>query len=339
MQASHTGGVIDPSTFPIASPWSTSHLERIVAEDIFGSDLPTNTRAAAMRIPSAARSRNLLVSTICDNPLVSMRRDQVLPTQPAWLTSSPDGTSPQLRMAWTVDDLIWYGWSCWWRNNDPETGFPTAAGRLNQGSWAINADNRIEIHGQVVPDNAVILIAGLHEGVLSYGKETLEDVRTLYRNVRNRLATPTPGLNLHQTGGKDLTETEIDALIERWAVARRGGNGGVSYTNQHITAESMAGDGVELMIEARNAAAVDVARLIGLHAGMIDATTPKASLNYETATGRNQEFVDLDMGLYMTPIKARLSMDDVCPSGERIAFDLSNLTVPAPAPTGPALED
>lgn len=328
----------DPSSYPIASPWSSSNLERIVADDIFGSDRPENTRAAAMRIPSVARGRNLIVSTISRMMLVALRRGDQLPTQPSWITSSTDGTSPEARMVWTVDDLMFYGWSCWWRTNRQD-GFPLDVGRVPIGSWSINADNRVEINGIVQADNAVILIPGWHEGILTFGRDTIDDARSLYRNVRNRLSTPIPGLDLHQTGGRQLTDDEIDALIDRWAVARRGNNAGVSYTSEHIDAKPMSSDDAELMIEARNAAAVDLARLIGVSAGLIDATAPKASLNYETTAGRNLEFVDRDVALYMSPIEARLSMDDITPKGTRIAFDTSAFTAPIPSPTGAPRED
>jgi Phage-related protein len=341
----------DPSTLPIASPWSSSTLERIVAEDVFGSDLPVNTRAAAMRLPALTRARNLLVSTICRLPLVQLAAGEQLPpatdpaaraaldaSQPTWLYRCDDGTTPQHRLAWTVDDLIFYGWSCWWRVNGSD-GFPLSVGRVNQGDWTINSDNVVEINGVPQQHDAVIVIPGLHEGILTYGRDALDDTRTLYRNVRNRLATPTPGLDLHQTDGRDLTDPEIDALITRWSIARKGGNGGVSYTNKNIVATPMEGDDGKLMIEARNAAALDLARLVGVSGGMIDATTPKASLNYETTTGRNQEFVDFDLALYLTPITARLSLDDVVPRGKRVVFDLSDFTGSTPSPTGPASQD
>jgi hypothetical protein len=333
--------VSDPSTLPIASPWSSSTLERIVAEDVFGSELPVNTRAAAMRIPAVARARNLLVSTICRMPLVKLAAGETAPNlaaQPSWMSRCDDGSSPQLRLAWTVDDLIFYGWSCWWRVNGDD-GFPLHVGRVNQGMWSVNADNRVEIDGIPQADDAVILIPGLHEGILTYGRDTLDDARTLYRNVRNRLATPTPGLNLHQTGGRPLTDDEIDVVINRWALARQGLNGGVSFTSKDIEAQDMPGDDGKLMIEARNAAALDLARAVGVAGSRIDATTPTASLNYETTTGRNQEFVDFDLALYMTPIAARLSLDDVVPRGSRTRFDLADLIGPTPTATGAADQD
>lgn len=311
-------------------------------EDVFGTDLPITSRAAAMKLPPVARARNLLVSTICQIPLVAMRGDQQLPPedQPTWLYATNRATSPQLRLAWTVDDLIFHGWSAHWRTNPAGSRtFPLYMDRIPRESWTINADNRVEVDGVQVADDQVTLIPGLHEGILSFGSDALRDTRTLYRNVRQRLTNPIPGLELHQTGGTPLTRPEITQLVRDWAEAREGVNGGVAYTNESITTKELGQSGEQLLIEARNAAALDLARLIGVSGGRIDATAPKASLNYETTTGRNQEFVDFDLALYMTPITARLSLDDVLPRGQRVAFDLANFTGPAPAPTGPTLED
>lgn len=334
----------DPASLPVASPWSPSTtLERIVFEDIFGTDLPITSRAAAMKLPPVARARNLLVSTICAIPLVELIGEEQLepPAASSWLYATNRSTSPQLRLAWTVDDLIFHGWSAHWRTNSSSAsgGFPLYMDRIPRESWTINQDNRVEVNGMVVADDQVTLIPGLHEGILSFGSDALRDTRTLYRNVRQRLTNPIPGLELHQTGGVPLTRPEIEQLVADWAAAREGVNGGVAYTNESITTKELGQSGEQLLIEARNAAALDLARLIGVSGGRIDATAPKASLNYETTTGRNQEFVDFDLALYMTPITARLSMDDIVPRGHRVAFDLSNFTGPSAGPTGPALED
>lgn len=333
-----TAAAADPSTFPIASPWSSQDLQRIVFEDIFGTDVPANTRSAAMRIPAIARARNLLCTAAARARLVGLRVDQPAPT-PSWITRAGGGQSPQLRMVWTVDDLIFYGWSCWWRENGAD-GFPLDYTRLNQGEWTINADNRVEVNGQAVRDDQVTLIPGFHGGILDHGVDAIRDAKALYRNVAGRLATPLPGLELHQTGGTALTTDERDELIGLWATARTGGNAGVAYTSKDIEARPMAADDDgRLMIESRNAAALDLARTIGIGAGLIDATAPKSSLNYETTQLRNQEFIDRDLSGYLAPIEARLSLDDVSPHGTRIAADLSDLQAAIPGPTGPVQED
>lgn len=332
---------VDPTTFPIASPWSDpGDLGRIIAADVFGIDgPPLNSRAAAMRIPAVARGRNLMVSTICRFPLESAIAADLDPEQPAWLYRTTDGTSPELRLAWTVDDLIFHGWSCWWRANNAD-GFPGDVGRIPFADWSIDPERRqVVVNGIPQDHDRVILIPGLHEGILSFGGDTIRDARNLYDVVRTRLDMPVPNIDLHQTGGDPLTDDQIDALTERWSAARRLRRGGVGFTSEHIEARELGKGGEELMIEARNAAALDLARMIGVTAGLIDATAPKASLNYETTTGRNQEFVDRDLALYMTPITARLSMDDVCPRGKRVRFNLTDYTAPAPSLTGPTTQD
>lgn len=330
----------DPADFPIVTPWSSNDLTRIVWQDIFGTDQqPTNTRNAAMRLPAIARSRNLLCATICRLPLRELTGQTPSDDQPDWINSAIDGTSPQLRLAWTVDDLIFYGWSCWWRDNDPTTGLPVAVSRLNQSDWKINDDGRVEVDGTVAKSSDVIVIPGIHEGILSF-PDAISDTHELYRIVRSRLLNPAPTVDLHQEGGDPLTEVQIDALIDRWATARRGINGGVGFTNQNIKVNELgAGGDAQLLIEARNAAAVDLARLVGVTASRVDATSPKASLNYETATGRNQELVDFDLALYLTPITARLSLDDVTPAGRRVDFDLSDFNALTPSPAGPPFGD
>lgn len=334
------GGVVDPTTFPIASPWSTADLQRIVAEDIFGGE-PCNTRAAAMRIPAIARGRKLLVTAGARAVMRALRGvDQAaIAPAPSWLTATGDGTSPQHRMVWTVDDLLFYGWSLWWRNNGSD-GFPLTSSRINQGEWRVNGDYRIEIRGQVVPDENVTLIPAYDGGILDHGRDAISDAKALLRNVRARIKTPLPGVDLHQTGGTALTKEERDDLISVWVSARGGENAGVGFTSKDIVANPLASDDDgRLMIESRNAMAVDMARVLGIGAGLIDATAPKASLNYETTELRNQEFIDRDLAGYLDPIAARLSMDDVSPHGTRIAFDLSDMQTPTPAPTGPAQED
>lgn len=349
-----TAGYSDPSTYPISSPWSSSDLQRIVFEDVFGSDIPENTRSNAMRLPAVSRPRNLLCSTISRLPLVQLGRRQQIPAadaddaawdafynaQPAWTNSAEDGSSPELRIALTVDDLIFSGWSCWWRRNGSDS-FPLAVGRIPQEDWQFDPDtNQILVHGVPAKPDAnghptVILIPGLHEGILTYGRDVIDDTRVLYKNVRARLINPVPQLELHQTGGEQLTDEEIDALIVRWAAARQGKNGGVGYTSEYIELKEHGAGDAMLMIDARNAASLDLARIVGVAASRIDSTADKASLNYETTTGRNQEFVDFDLALYMTPITARLSLDDVSPRGKRVRFDLTDFVEAAPSVTGP----
>lgn len=329
---------VDPATLPLASPYSSSHLQRIAFEDAFGQKLPTTTRSAAMRLPGIKRARNLMVATVARLPLRLLDPTSTpYVQQPGWLTSTAV-SSPAMRLLWTVDDLMFYGWSCWSARRGPG-GELLAATRLNADEWEITPDNVVMINGVAAKPGEAIVFRGIDDGLLVDGRDVISDARMLYEIVRQRLRNPVPNIDLHQTGGTQLTNEQIDELIVRWSTARQGDNGGVAYTNQWIEAKAMGDGGAELLVEARNASAVDQARIVGVHAGSIDATAPKASLNYETAQGRNQEFVDLDIWAYLLPIVERLSLDDCAGPGDRIAFDLTEFQQVAPAPYGPTRED
>lgn len=328
----------DPSRMPFASPWSTSNLEKWVYQDMFG-EAPVSDRATAMSIPAYARGSVLMGVQGAKQPLVQMAGETPIPVQPHWITHTGNPiANPFQRMRWSIDDLINYPATLWLRNK-PGDPYETRE-HVNWDDWEIDADLRVLINGTPANDKEIILICGPHEGVLNFGRDSILDIRGLYRIVSERIKNPAPQLELHDTEGV-LSKGAKDQLLADWREARqRADTQGVAYTSSRIEViERGVSSDSQLMIEARNAAAVDIARMIGHHAGNLDATTPKASLNYETQSGRNQEFTDIDLDTYLVPIAARLSEDDVCTPGERVAFNVQQFTTPTPAPTGPALED
>lgn len=341
--AYYSGNAVgNPDYFTFASPWSTSSLERLAYAQWFG-EIPQNNRANAMSIPAAARARNLICVSAAKQPLIvaehvldpatGQLRLQPVDEQPNWVTSTGDGSTPYHRMLWTLDDLIWSPASLWWRDK-PDTAEETRS-HVNLDDWEIDQDRRkIVVNGEDAGDRDVILIPGSHEGVLTYGRSTILAALGLYRIVDTRIKYPAAQVELHDTEG-NLPPTEKDQLLADYRAARSDPETqGVSYTSKRIEVIERGQNGdSQLLIEARNAVAVDMARLIGMHAGMVDATTPKASLNYETTTGRNQEFDDLDLDAYQVPVASVLSQPHLVPGpGQVVAFDARQFTALTPDP-------
>lgn len=330
----------------LASPWATADLERVVWSDVFGADVPTPvTRAEAMSVPAHARGRHLLVGTIGPAPLRAYKGDQLVDPQPSWLYRTDTGQSPQHRLAWTVDDLIHYGWSLWACQRGASSGDRPGpildAVHVPYTDWDVDQDNRFSLSGIPVRDESVILFEGFHEGVLAFGSDTLRTAKSLERTVRDRAGSPAAVTELHDTGSDlgDLNRDEALQVVRDYSQARLDPLGAVTYTPSRIELKVHGESVGRFLIEGRNASAVDVARHLGIPASLIDATGPSASLKYETAQGRSLEFTDYSTVLYAAPIAARLSMDDVSPRGTRVAVDLTDLRTPTPAPSGPALED
>jgi hypothetical protein len=113
----------------------------------------------------------------------------------------------------------------------------------------------------------------------------------------------------------------------------------VGFTNKYVEAKTIGSHLDKLLIEGRNADAVDVARAAGVTASSVDATAAGASLEYTTATTRNQELLDYGVTFYMDAIRFRLSQDDCVPRGHRTAFDVTEFTSLTPTPTGAPTSD
>lgn len=325
------------SRLQIASPWQPqpSHLESWVWADLFGADAPLPlTRSEAMSVAPLARARHLICGTIAAFSIRDYRGDDLTDPQPAWIDRTDTPTSPYHRLLWTVDDLLFYGWSLWSVSRG-DAGVVLTAQRIPYDRWSFDENGLILLDNDYpTHPELLVLIPGSHEGLLTFAKRTIRHASNLVVGADRAAETPTPNLELHQTNDARMTETDIEKLVQRWAAARRGKNGGVAYTNSAIEVKEHGQAAENLLISGRNAAAVDIARAVGIPASMIDADAG-SSLTYQTVEGRNREFVDYGLSLYMSPISARLGMDDVTPRGRRIAFDLEEYLGGLPAVFGP----
>lgn len=327
------------------APDPSGILQTLVWQDLLGSASVPLTRAAAMKIPALARGRHLLAGTIGRLPLTVWRGETLLQGEeaPTWTYRTDYGLPPFHRMLWTVDDLIFSGWSLWARTNHAG-GLPATAVRVPTERWRFTSAGVIETRRpdgrwNTVSREEVILIPGPHEGILSFGATAIREAADLATSASKAAANPSAYIDLHYTGDEPMTPEAIDSLIARWVAARKGLNGGVAFTNKYVEAKEMGTHEAHLLTDGRNAAAVDVARLMSVPAALVDATNAGASLTYETTEGRNAEFIDYGATLYMDAITARLSMDDVVARGQSVRFDTTELRTPAPTPTGPVTQD
>lgn len=324
----------------IVSPWQTGELSQVVWADILtDDDLLPMTRGEAMSVPSLAKARHVVAPKVADTPLRALRGETEVNPQPSWISRSDDPVSPWHRMLWTVDDLIFHGWSLWHATRG-QANVLLAASRIAKDRWAFADDWTLKVDGQPVRNPlSVILIPGPHEGILNFGRHSIRHARYLVEAATNAARNPSPTMELHQTEGETLTDAEQTDLIAKWSAARQGVNAGVAYTNRVIETKEHNSIEAALLIDGRNAAAVDMARNVGVAAAMVDATTPKSTLAYETQQGRGLEHRAYGLDPYCSAIAARLSLDDVCPRGQRVAFDASEDVATAVPPLGPPLED
>ena len=326
-----------PSTSGLVSPWSPSTLTKVAWADVYGLEAEVVTRAEAMTVPSVVKGRSLIVGPLSRHPLATYRGGEKV-TNPAWLYRTNTDVSPQTRMVWTLDDLI-FGGASLWAVERGASGQIIDAVRVPPEWWEITQDLSILVNGRPVSREEVILFTGHQDGLLEIAKGTIRAAVAMEKAWASRVTTPAPLVELHNTDATmPLGEDEVQDLVSTWETARQSG-GSTAYTPSMIEAKIHGQTDANLFVEGRNALRLDVANYFALPGELLDGSTATASLTYSTQEGTRNEFVDYSLAFWAGPIEARLSQDDVTPRGTRIAFDLSALLTPTQPTTAPPTED
>lgn len=327
---------LQPGRTAIASPWASGASLQLIASDVFGSagELLPVTRAEAMRVPGVVAARNIVCGSLAQGVLGAWKGSEKI-TDPAWLYRTDSDVPPAIRLLWTFDDLFFGGYALW-EVLRGAAGQIVDAVRVPPERWAIDDDMRVRIDEQPVDAAAVILFTGLDDGLLNTGASYIRGARELHRTVRSRVKVPVPHTVLRGTDPTmELDDDEVDKLLKSWVAARQSvETGAVSYIPPGIEVDKIDGTDVQLYEQGRNAEVLDLARLTGVPAAMLEASQVAASLTYETREGARAILADR-LRARAQVVEARLSMDDVTPRGTRIALDLSAVIpdTPLPAPT------
>lgn len=327
---------------PYQSPTALQTLDPMVVADWLGPELAAQLpldRAQAMSIPVVAKARHLLVSAISRLPLVELDGDTTI-GEPDWFhTPAADNpTTPYDRMAWTVDDLIFYGRALWYVARDGVDGPIVSAEFVPQAWWRINNDGVVIVQDQPLRPEEYLLFNPPHEGLLALATRTLRGAIDTENAWVGRMRNPIPVIELHRLDDDNVLDDEITDYVKAWSTARRSTEGAIGATPHNLELRVHGEIKPDLFLEGRNALRTDIASFLNLRASMLDGTSGTDSLTYTTREGERNLFYELDLPYWTDPIEARLSMDDVCATGRRIRFDRAQQTT-QPNPTGPTVED
>lgn len=320
-------------------------MSQVVWSEYFAGEISEVTRLGALQIPAVKRARDIIVSAVAALPLKEYRAGEDV--TPSWLKNSRSGISPWHRTAAVVDDLLFYDWSLLAVERGTD-GRILDAVRIPWERWhADDLDGQITVDSRPVSAEEVVLIPGTGSGgLLATGATTIKGAKAMERAWVGRVQNPLPLVELHQTSDDPLTdgtdedeEDEINTLVSDWAAARMSPTGAVGYTPHNIEVRVHGDVKHELFVEGRNASVLDVGRLIGMPAAILDGSMATASLTYSTTEGKRSEFDLYSTPLYLDPIEARLSLDDVAPAGHVIRFDRTPRVATQATPTREPLED
>jgi hypothetical protein len=332
------------STPKVASPWNGSgNLAAIAYADVFGLDSIPVTRAEAMTVPPVARARHLICDVLARYPMKAYKDGAELPNQPAWLSRTDGVTGPRMRNLWTLDDLIFTGYSVWTVRRGAD-GFPLSADRVPVEAWQFDMSGVVQVldpnGAWQYPDaNSIILISGPAEGLLYTAARTIRSYRKIETAWQSRVSMPLATTELRYTGDpNDVDQDAIDNARAKYADARKDPLGAIVVSPPGWELIDHAQNGFDLFENGRNSATLDIARFLNIPAVLLDASNTNASsVNYTSQQSSRSWYIDTTLRPWAMPFEERLSADDMVPRGTYVGFDLSELVI-VPDPGTPTKE-
>ena len=293
-------------------------------------------RNRAMQVPAISRARDLHASVISAMPLKMYRErwndtdremvyDDLAPR--SWLRR-PDPAIPyETLMAWTFDDLFFFGRAFWYITSRTQDGYPASFTRLPAGSITTEdqsgpvwyaPSNAVYFQGGAIDPNLLVQFISPLQGVIYSSEQAIatalkiEDAR--YRNAN----TAIPSGILKQTGGEPLSANELADLAAAFNAARSSNqtaalNEFLSYEATTATPDKM------LLIESAQFSALQMAQICNIPPYLLGVPTG----SYAYTNSRESRW---DLWLYGTKtyaecITSTLSANAFLPNGTYVEFD------------------
>ncbi len=296
-----------------------------------------------MRVPGLKRAVQIHADVVGGMPMVQYRDGVKVDPQPRWLQNSNSGIPPLIRTKGLVKDLALEGWAllgCEMNGADivDAIHIPKAT------HWKFDSKGVVELTQLVDPRylSKLILISLGDNGILVDGVDTIRQARALDIARTTRLESPPAGTELHinDPAYDGMTAKEQMKEVKAYAEQRR--KTSVSMTKSYVDVKDHTGEAIDLFDSATNSVRLDIANHASVPASIIEGAKSSGGggdMNYTGKGDERSELYDLGSRQYADAISARLSLDDICPEGEYIAFDKSEMfAVPTPT-TPPVLED
>lgn len=331
----------DPPPSPVVAAASSSTGGDPLATMIARAQAEALVATEAEAIPSVRKALHVIVGTISTFAIAAWQGYTRLPPddrRTSWLTQpDPDVTVPAM-LSRTLRDVIWRDRSYW----RVLPGGRFVGSSLPSQFRYVSADRVLPLHdpddvdhirgymldGRPIERADLVVFDGAGLGGLRrFGWPLLELYGKLQAAAGRYADAPLPQIELHNTGA-DLDDVEVFALLDQWETARRLRS--TAYTNAVTETKEYGWSARELqLVEAREEAALEVARLFGLPAQALDAPQPGSSLTYTTVIEARRDRVEA-IRPWMTVLEAGLSIDDrtgtrsglVLPRGITARFDV-----------------
>ena len=319
------------SQVDVSAALAPYNSQQLVGGILFGTT--TASREQFMAIPSGARARGIICSTVGSLPLEQYNHFTNEHVRPNRVIMQPDPrVAGSAIYAWIAEDLLLYGVAY---GMVMDAYAATDASRIR--AWTRIAPNRVyaslnsnsteieyyTVDGKRVPPfgiGSLIVFNGLDEGILNRAGRTIKAAAALEQAAEMYAREPMPQMVL-KSNGTNLTPERITKLLESWKISRS--TRSTAFLNADVELQTLGFDPKSLqMNEARQYLALEIARASGIPASFISAET--TSMTYTNTVAERKALIDFSLRPILTAIEQRLSAADFCPNGIETRFDIDD---------------
>jgi len=296
-------------------------------------------RAEAMTLATVSRSRDLLASVISCMPLqmygemfddATGEMEEVPLAPRSWLRQPDPSVTYNFLMAWTLDDLLFYGRAFWYVTERTQDGFPSKMTRLPAGScttldqsgpvW-FGPSKEIIFAGNTLDARDVIQFLSPIQGIVYSSAQTIATAMKIEQSRYKNAQSSLPSGVLKQTGGEPLSGQELSEIGAAFQQARLTNQ--TAVLNEFLSYEaSTATPDKMLMIESAQYSALDLARLCGVPPYLVGVAT--GSYAYTSSEQSRADLLIFGVKPYADCLSSTLSMNNVLPRGTYVKFDYSS---------------
>jgi hypothetical protein len=306
-------------------------------------------RNRAMLIPTISRARDLLASLIASLPIRvygtqwdgENLAEIPLPPEP-WQLAPEDGVPRSHTLAWTFDDLFFYGRAVWHVSARYANGFParftwlpweqvTVDAPMWAGNVPLGGARAVTFAGQQLPLRDVVLFSSPVAGLLLTGTRAIRTAERLDTAADRFAGMEVPAGWLEQVEGEPMNGDELADLAAGWQDARRTNT--TAAINQFVRYRESTYDPARLqLVEARAHQALELARVANVPPYLVGAPAG-TGMTYQNAQQASSDAIRFGALPYVECIEQTLSSERVTPRGRVVRLDRSGWELAPLSPT------
>jgi HK97 family phage portal protein len=290
------------------------------------------SRDEAISVPSVMRCRNLIATTIGVMELETYAKatKEELPNLP-WVNQLSKSAPNSIILTALVDALIFYGagylevTEVFADDNRPArfdfVNNTRVQVQLNKKNTFVDYYMVDGVERPMSGVGSLVTFQSPIDGILHAGSRILRAAIDLEKASATAASTPVPS-GILRNSGADLPPAEVAGLLAAWKRSRA--ERSTAYLTSTLEYQPTSFSPKDMMYnEAQQYMATQIARLFNVPAYYISADQNN-SMTYANVQDERRQFVSLSLQPYISAIETRLSMDDLTPNTQFVAFDMDS---------------